>query len=168
MNSIRAHVSSSSTPTAPEAPMDMSIWADVAWCSLLPISRDDALGLRSDEKRKLAAIAFSRGQTLTKRNQLAMTKLGISVGILATVSCLSAGAQTINVMALDQARSPDGLASCEGERAAAECALGNRRSRRGSACFPTDGWCPPSKRGPRHREGTNGDAATTVDGGDRG
>src|SRR6202051_1450804 len=32
-----------------------------------------------------------------------MTKLGISVGILATVSCLSAGAQTINVMALDQA-----------------------------------------------------------------
>src|SRR5216683_7216700 len=103
MNSIRTHVSSSSTPTAPEAPMDMSIWADVAWCSLLPISRDDALGLRSDEKRKLAAIAFSRRQTLTKRNQLAMTKLGISVGILATVSCLSAGAQTINVMALDQA-----------------------------------------------------------------
>src|SRR6202051_33707 len=32
-----------------------------------------------------------------------MTKLGISVGILATVFCLSAGAQTINVMALDQA-----------------------------------------------------------------
>ena len=52
---------------------------------------------------KLAAIAFSRGRTLTKRNQLAMTKLGMSVGILATVFCLSAGAQTINVMALDQA-----------------------------------------------------------------
>src|SRR5712672_2042602 len=32
-----------------------------------------------------------------------MTKLGISVGILAAVFCLSAGAQTINVMALDQA-----------------------------------------------------------------
>src|SRR5712664_4889224 len=32
-----------------------------------------------------------------------MTKLGMSVGILATVFCLSAGAQTINVMALDQA-----------------------------------------------------------------
>ena len=32
-----------------------------------------------------------------------MTKLGSSVGILATVFCLSAGAQTINVMALDQA-----------------------------------------------------------------
>src|SRR6202051_2889139 len=32
-----------------------------------------------------------------------MTKLGISVGILATVFCLSAGAQTVNVMTLDQA-----------------------------------------------------------------
>jgi glc operon protein GlcG len=32
-----------------------------------------------------------------------MTKLGISVGILATVFCLSVKAQTINVMALDQA-----------------------------------------------------------------
>ena len=31
-----------------------------------------------------------------------MTKLGISVGILATVFCLSVKAQTINVMALDQ------------------------------------------------------------------
>jgi glc operon protein GlcG len=33
----------------------------------------------------------------------AMTKLGISVGILATIFCLPVGAQTINVMALDQA-----------------------------------------------------------------
>jgi glc operon protein GlcG len=32
----------------------------------------------------------------------AMTKLGISVGILATIFCLPVGAQTINVMALDQ------------------------------------------------------------------
>ena len=32
-----------------------------------------------------------------------MTKLGIGVGILATVFCLSAGAQTINVMVLNQA-----------------------------------------------------------------
>jgi glc operon protein GlcG len=32
-----------------------------------------------------------------------MTKFGIGVGILATVVCLSAGAQTINVLALDQA-----------------------------------------------------------------
>src|SRR5258706_2965127 len=37
------------------------------------------------------------------RNKLAMTKLGISVGILATVFCLSVSAQTINVMTLDQA-----------------------------------------------------------------
>src|SRR6202011_5880466 len=34
-----------------------------------------------------------------------MTKLGMSVGILATVFCLSARAQTINLMALDQAGS---------------------------------------------------------------
>jgi glc operon protein GlcG len=32
-----------------------------------------------------------------------MTKLGISVGILATVFCLSVGAQTISVLVLDQA-----------------------------------------------------------------
>ena len=32
-----------------------------------------------------------------------MTKLGISVGMLATVFCLSVSAQTINVMTLDQA-----------------------------------------------------------------
>ena len=32
-----------------------------------------------------------------------MTKLGTSIGLLATVFCLSAGAQTINVMVLDQA-----------------------------------------------------------------
>ena len=32
-----------------------------------------------------------------------MTKLGIGVGILATVFCFSVGAQTINVMVLDQA-----------------------------------------------------------------
>jgi glc operon protein GlcG len=32
-----------------------------------------------------------------------MTKLGIGVGILATVFCLAVRAQTINVMVLDQA-----------------------------------------------------------------
>src|ERR1700719_4062515 len=32
-----------------------------------------------------------------------MKKLGISIGVLATAFCLSVGAQTINVMALDQA-----------------------------------------------------------------
>jgi glc operon protein GlcG len=39
----------------------------------------------------------------TNRDQLAMMKLGMSVGILATVFCVSAGAQTINIMALSQA-----------------------------------------------------------------
>jgi glc operon protein GlcG len=37
------------------------------------------------------------------RNQLAMMKPGISVGLLATVLCLPVGAQTIKVMTLDQA-----------------------------------------------------------------
>jgi glc operon protein GlcG len=46
---------------------------------------------------------FRAAQLSPKRNQLAMTKLGMSVGILATVFCLSAGAQTINVATLDQA-----------------------------------------------------------------
>src|ERR1700732_1516644 len=32
-----------------------------------------------------------------------MKKLGISIGVLATVFCFAAGAQTINVMVLDQA-----------------------------------------------------------------
>jgi glc operon protein GlcG len=32
-----------------------------------------------------------------------MTKIGISVGMLATVFCFAAGAQTINLMVLDQA-----------------------------------------------------------------
>ena len=40
---------------------------------------------------------------LSNRNKLTMTKLGISVGILAAAFCLSASAQTINVMTLDQA-----------------------------------------------------------------
>ena len=35
--------------------------------------------------------------------QFSMTKLGIGVGLLATVFCLSAAAQTINVVTLDQA-----------------------------------------------------------------
>src|ERR1700745_4345800 len=45
----------------------------------------------------------ARAAKPTNRNQLAMTKLGIGVGILATVFGLSAGAQTINVMVLNQA-----------------------------------------------------------------
>src|SRR5258706_8719045 len=42
-----------------------------------------------------------------------MTKLGISVGILATVFCLSAGAQTINVLVLDQAGAQTVLQAAE-------------------------------------------------------
>jgi glc operon protein GlcG len=42
-----------------------------------------------------------------------MTKLGISVGILATVFCFSTGAQTINVMALDQAGAQTVLQAAE-------------------------------------------------------
>jgi glc operon protein GlcG len=49
------------------------------------------------------AIASSHHQTLTKRNQLAMTKLAMSIGILATVFCWSVRAQTVSVMTLDQA-----------------------------------------------------------------
>jgi glc operon protein GlcG len=41
-------------------------------------------------------------KTLPKRNQFAVTKLGIGVGILATVFCLSVRAQTVNVLVLDQ------------------------------------------------------------------
>src|SRR5229473_5671288 len=37
------------------------------------------------------------------RNRFAMTKLGLSVGMLAAVFCFSVGAQTVNVMTLDQA-----------------------------------------------------------------
>ena len=62
---------------------------------------------------------------------------------MATVFCLSAGAQTINVMALDQA----------GAQTILQAAKETAQQR-----------CPPNKHGPRHREGTNGGAATTVDG----
>src|SRR5712675_2061807 len=37
------------------------------------------------------------------RNRFAMTKLGLSVGMLATVFCFSVGALTFNVITLDQA-----------------------------------------------------------------
>src|SRR5882757_4890017 len=37
------------------------------------------------------------------RNRFAMTKLGLSVAMLAAVFCFSVGAQTVNVMTLDQA-----------------------------------------------------------------
>jgi glc operon protein GlcG len=44
----------------------------------------------------------SRGQHQQNGTTGAMTKLGISVGVLATMFCLPLGAQTIKVMALDQ------------------------------------------------------------------
>src|SRR5258705_3747193 len=37
------------------------------------------------------------------RNRLAMTKLGICIGMVTTLFCFSAAAQTINVVTLDQA-----------------------------------------------------------------
>jgi glc operon protein GlcG len=63
----------------------------------------DALDVRSDESPIAQRWCVRAAQLSPKRNQLAMTKLGMSVGILATVFCLSAGAQTINVATLDQA-----------------------------------------------------------------
>ena len=55
-----------------------------------------------------------------------MTKLEISVGMLATVFCFAAGAQTINVMALDQAGAQTVLQAAKENAGAAECALGDR------------------------------------------
>src|ERR1700731_67299 len=46
--------------------------------------------------------ALSPLDPLTNGNHLAMTKFGIGVGILATAFCVSAGAQTLSIMALDQ------------------------------------------------------------------
>jgi glc operon protein GlcG len=42
-----------------------------------------------------------------------MKKLGISIGVLATFFCFSAGAQTVNVMTLDQAGSQKVLQAAE-------------------------------------------------------
>jgi glc operon protein GlcG len=47
--------------------------------------------------------ALSDSLVAPERNQLAMAKTGIIVGLLATVLCLPLGAQTIKVMTLDQA-----------------------------------------------------------------
>jgi hypothetical protein len=75
------------------------VYALIASCMGQPL-----IALFISAKRHVSSQRWhSRGQTLTKRNQLAMTKLGISVGILATVFCQSVGAQTISVLVLDQA-----------------------------------------------------------------
>jgi hypothetical protein len=69
----------------------------------------------------LAAIGFSRGQNSNETNQLAAIKLGISVGILATVFCQKVEAQTISVLVLDQ---PEPRRSCKQRRSArGKCAL---------------------------------------------
>src|SRR6266850_2451712 len=69
-----------------------------------------------------------------------MTKLGISVGILATVFCFSVGAQTINVMVLDQA----------GAQAVLQAARESAQQRNAPSaiavvdpagdCLPSSGW----------------------------
>ena len=69
--------------------------------AFLPTLAPKAIHRPGNAKR--AVTASSRRQTLPKRNQLSMTKLGIGVGILATVFCLSVRAQTINVLVLNQA-----------------------------------------------------------------
>jgi hypothetical protein len=53
-----------------------------------------------------------------------MTKLAITIGILATVLCGPAEAQTVSVTVLDRAGA-DRTASGDRERAAAECAVSN-------------------------------------------
>jgi glc operon protein GlcG len=72
-------------------------------CSFPPYIRDQVLGLRSDENREPAP-KKSRSQHSQKINGMtdAMTKLGISIGILAMIFCLPVGAQSINVIALDR------------------------------------------------------------------
>ena len=54
-----------------------------------------------------------------------MTKLGIGVGILATVFCLSVSAQTVNVTTLDQAGAQTVLQAARA-CATAQCTLGHR------------------------------------------
>ena len=64
-----------------------------------------------------------------------MTKLGMSVGILATVSCLSVGAQTISVLVLDQA----------GAQTVLQAAKESVQDRLGSGLIEghyVDGLCP--------------------------
>ena len=72
-------------------------------------------------------------------------KLAIGVGILATIFCLPVGAQTISELAFDQVGAQTVL------QAVSESAQWRNAPR------------PPSKRGARHREGTNGCTVITAD-----
>src|SRR3979490_2074284 len=99
-----------------------------------------------------------------------MTKLGISVGMLATVFCFAAGAQTINLMVLDQAGAQTVLqvARESAQQRKAPSAIAVVDPAGDLLAFQRMVGVRPGKCGSCHREGTNGCAATTTDGGDRG
>jgi Haem-degrading len=120
--------------------------------------------------RKLAAIAFSRGQTLTKRNQLAVTKLRMSVGILATVFCLSAGAQTINVLTLDQAGAQTVLQAAKesAQQRNAPSAIAVVDPAGDLLAFQRMDGVRPASADLAIEKARTAARATTVDGGDRG
>jgi len=70
----------------------------------MSLKRDErAAGFLLSRDRDAAPVKNSCRHVLRLENQIAMTKLAISVGILAAVLCLPAGAQTISVKVLDQA-----------------------------------------------------------------
>src|SRR6266852_4805792 len=99
-----------------------------------------------------------------------MMKLGMSVGILATVFCLSVRAQTINVMTLDQAGAQTALQTAResAQQRNAPSAIAVVDPAGDLLAFQRMVGVRPGKCGSCHREGTNGCAATTTDGGDRG
>jgi glc operon protein GlcG len=55
-----------------------------------------------------------------------MTKLGLSVGMLATLFCFSAGAQTVNVMTLDQVGAQTALQAARERAQQRNAPFGNR------------------------------------------
>src|ERR1700729_3744502 len=126
--------------------------------------REQALGSRSDRKRE-GAKADANGQNDSLYDETCNWRWDIGNDLL-----LASPGTDHQQIDSRSSWSPDSPSSSEGDGAAAECALGDRRRRsRGRfACFPADGSCPPSKCGPRHREGANGCTVTTADGRDRG
>src|SRR5438477_11444184 len=98
-----------------------------------------------------------------------MTKLEISVGILATVFCFSVRAQTVNVMTLDPAGAQTVLQAAResAQQRNAPSAIAVVDPAGDLLAFQRMDGCPPGKRGYCHREGTNRCAATTADGVDR-
>jgi glc operon protein GlcG len=63
----------------------------------------ERLYLKNDRPIPDRVLSGQRDGPENPRAKIAMTKLGITIGILATVFCLPAEAQTISVMILDQA-----------------------------------------------------------------